>query len=148
MQNQRSGIRIWTNYVLKTEREGYSGRGSPGVVSAGRRITGMCMGVRTGDTVYRRIGNVVHADAIVGFDNRQSVDMAGDTGAVYAFDIVVVVMVMGRRREYEEGDGKNPDPTLYDQPIWSHVGEHSTAFNPCQVPSTPYRFRNSFYVFT
>ena len=75
-----------------------------------RRITGMRVGVRAGDTVYRRIGEVMHAEAINGINDRQSLDMAGNTGTVYAF--VVFVVVMGRRREHEEGDGENRGPTL------------------------------------
>lgn len=76
----------------------------------GRRITGMRLGVRAGDTVYRRIGEVVHAEAIDGIDDRRYVDMAGNTGAAHAF--VIVVVIMGRRREHEEGDGENRGPTL------------------------------------
>ena len=58
----------------------------------------------------RRIGEVVCAEAIDGIDDQQSLDMTGNTGAVYAFFVVVVVM--GRRREHEEGDGENRGPTL------------------------------------
>ena len=54
--------------------------------------------------MYRRIGEVVHAEAIDGIDDRRSLDMTGNTGAVYAFFVVFVVM--GRRREHEEGDGE------------------------------------------
>ena len=79
-------------------------------MSAGRRIQGMHLGVRTGYAVYRHIREVVHAEAIEGIEDRQSVDMAGNTGAAYAF--VIVVVIMGRRREYEEGDGANRGPTL------------------------------------
>lgn len=104
-------------------------------MSAGRRIKGVGLGVCAGDRVNRRIGEIVHAEAIDGIDDRQSLDMAGNTGAVYAF--VAVVVVMGRRREHEEGDGENRGPTLQRQPIWSHVGEHSTHWKSCQVPSTP-----------
>lgn len=68
------------------------------------------MGVRCGDTLYRRIREVVRAGAIDGIEDRQSLDMTGNTGAVYAFFVVVVVM--GRRREHEEGDSKNRGPTL------------------------------------
>ncbi len=70
------------------------------------------MDVRGGDTVCRRIGEVVHAEAIDGIDDRQSLDMTGNTGAVYAFVIVFVVVFMGRRREHEEGDSENRGPTL------------------------------------
>ena len=70
------------------------------------------MGVWCGDTVYRRIGEVVQAGAIDGIDDRQSLDMTGNTGAVYALVIVFVVVVMGRRREHEEGDGENRGPML------------------------------------
>lgn len=87
-----------TNYV-NYGKEGYSGRWCPGVVSVVRRITGMQQGIRAGDTAYRRIREVVHAKAIDGIDSRQSLDMTGNTGAVYAFFVVVVVM--GRRREHE-----------------------------------------------
>lgn len=79
-------------------------------MSAGRRIKGMHLGVRAGHAENRHIGEVVHAEAIDGIDDRQSVDMAGNTGAAYAF--VIVVVVMRRRREYEEGDGENRGPTL------------------------------------
>lgn len=58
----------------------------------------------------RRVGTVEHAGAISGIDDRQSLDMTGNTGAVYAF--VVVVVVMGRRREHEKSDGENRGPTL------------------------------------
>ena len=75
---------------------------------AGRRIKRMRKGVRAGYAVYRHIGEVVHAEAIDGIDDRQSVDMAGNTGAAYAF----VIVVMGRRREHEEDDGENRGPTL------------------------------------
>ncbi|MXY49431.1 MAG: hypothetical protein F4Y38_09075 [Gemmatimonadetes bacterium] len=68
------------------------------------------MGVRSGDTLYRRIRAVVRAGAIDGIEGRQSLDMTGNTGAVYAF--VIVVVVMGRRRKHEEGDGGNRGPTL------------------------------------
>ena len=81
-------------------------------MSAGCRIKGMPVDVRGGDTVYRRIGEVVHAEAVDGIDDRQSLDMTGNTGAVYAFVIVFVVVVMGRRREHEEGDSENRGPTL------------------------------------
>ena len=125
--------------------EGYSGRWGPGVVSMDRRITGMQQGIRAGDTMNRRVGNVEHAGAIDGIDTRQSLDMTGNTGTVYAFFAVVV---MGRRRNNEEDHGENRGPTLESQPIWSHVGEHSTPWRSCQVPSTLHRFRNTFNVFT
>ena len=54
----------------------------------------------------------MHAGTIDGIDDRQSLDMTGNTGAVYAFVIVFVVVVMGRRREHEEGDGENRGPML------------------------------------
>ncbi|MXW06482.1 MAG: hypothetical protein F4Z81_15640 [Gemmatimonadetes bacterium] len=79
-------------------------------MSSGRRIKGMHLGVRAGYTVYRHIGKVVCPGAIDGIDGWQSLDMTGNTGAVYAFFVVVVVM--GRRREHEEGDSKNRGPTL------------------------------------
>ena len=126
-------------------KEGYSGGWSPGVVSVGRRSTGMRLGVRTEDSLNRRIGDVVHAVAIRGIDDRQALDVARHAGTVYALGVVVV---MGRRRENEKGDGENRGPTLESQPIWSHVGEHSTHWRSCQVPSTLHRFRNAFNVFT
>ena len=70
------------------------------------------MGVRSGDTLYRRIGEFVRAGAIDGIEERQSLDMTRHTGAVYAFFVVVMVVVVGRRREHEEGDGENRGPTL------------------------------------
>lgn len=79
-------------------------------MSAGRHIKGLHLGVRAGYAVYRHIGEVVHAEAIDRIDDRQSVDMAGNTGAAYAF--VIVVVIMGRRREHEKGDRANRGPTL------------------------------------
>jgi len=72
---------------------------------------GLHLGVRAGYAVYRHIGEVVHTEAIDGIDDRQSVDMTGNTGAAYAF-VIVVVVVMGCRREHEKGDGANRGPTL------------------------------------
>ncbi|MCY3712308.1 MAG: hypothetical protein OXH02_03340 [Gemmatimonadetes bacterium] len=79
-------------------------------MSAGRRIQRMHLGVCAGYAVYRHIGEVVHAQAIDGIEDRQSVDMAGNTGTAYAF--VIVVVIMGRRRDHEESDGENRGPTL------------------------------------
>ena len=77
------------------------------------RITGMQLGVRAGNPEVRCIGDIVQAGAIRGIDDRQVLDVAGNTGAVYALGtVVVVVVVMGRRRENEEGDGENRGPTL------------------------------------
>ncbi len=97
------------------------------------RVSGVILGIYEGDSAYRSIVCLGNAGEIGGIDNRLTLDVARNTGTVYA--LFVVVVVMGRRRENEEGEGDYPAPALKSQPVLSHVGELSTTWKSCQAAS-------------
>lgn len=81
--------------------EGYSGGRRPGVLAVDLGIAGVIQGRDEGDSPYRCIGGFLRAGAVGGIDQREALDEAGHAGAVVAFGVVVVVW---RRREYEQGE--------------------------------------------
>ena len=112
--------------------EGYSAGWCPGLLAVDLGISGVIQDIYEGDTAYRSIGCFVHAGAVGGIDERQTLNVARNTGTVYTLGTVVV---MGRRRENEEGEGNYRAPALESQPIRSHAGELSTSWESCQAAS-------------
>ncbi len=110
------------------------------------RVAGVILGIYERDTAYRNIECLGLTGEISGIDYRLTLDMARNTGTVYA--LFVVVVVMRRRRENEEGDGDYPAPTLESQPVLSHVGELSTTWKSCQAASTSSSFLCIYVVYT
>ena len=109
------------------------------------RVAEVILGKFERDSAYRSIERLGNAGEIGGIDERQTLDVARNTGTVNA---LVAVMVMGRCRKNEEGDCDYPAPTLESQTIWSHVGELSTTWKSCQAASLSLCFLCLYYVYT